>query len=872
MIIKMSFKNKPSGSYYRKRSAQREVDRQKECGSLLKFLKVDQPEQPNQLDNEYEQSEMKKVDSSQVFDEETSDIDKTDDTIQVKSKHEENIFEKENRSGDFAYESSAEVSEPESDKFPTYIKDIGLWLRPIKDSLRLQLVEQGVGELQNKAGPFVEDVDERGTSRSLTSQWFIKTLANGKELPRDWLIYSPVKGAAFCFCCILFPHTQSGQGGTVSSFASQHGFSKWRKLNPRILDHEKSPYHRQCYLSWKELEAGLHAGALIDHSLEQAIQQERMKWREILKRVLDVILFVAKQNIALRGHREDDESHNRGNFYELILLLGKYDAVLREHLTTVTLTARSTSYLSPTIQNEVINLLGRTVHEKIVEDIKKAKYFTIIADSTPDAAHVDQMSIIVRYVVLQQNNVEVRESFFGFFAMKGKTAAIFTNQLLECFEQDNISIQDCRGLGFDNAATMSGIHTGVQTRIRELNPLAVFVPCCNHSLNLVGVHAAEVNPEVITFFGTLDRLFAFFSQSTGRWDVMKRHLQISLKRHADTRWSSKAEAVKPVFKQYNELIDCLEELRNNGDTRDTRSDAGGLLDNVMSFKFLVFLNLWGKVLPEIDRVQAVLQTKHLTLKEAAVALESLRIMLVEDRDQLAKGAVEQAAAHCEENGITIQERIRRRKKMHDELGNDDQLSTKQEYDRKVKEVIDALLQEITNRFSKVHELDEDFGFVCDVKSLLQPSDNETSSIKAKWMSRCKDLSKKYPGHLDDIELLEELLALGRLMRSNTSTKQGDVRNFSALDILRYISSISLDAFPNLVIVLQLFITISVSVATAERSFSKLKLLMNYLRTSMGQDRLSNLATLSIEHELASRLDYDDVINTFASAKARKINL
>ena len=126
--------------------------------------------------------------------------------------------------------------------------------------------------------------------------------------------------------------------------------------------------------------------------------------------------------------------------------------------------------------------------------------------------------------------------------------------------------------------------------------------------------------------------------------------------------------------------------------------------------------------------------------------------------------------------------------------------------------------------------------------------------------------------MDDIELLEELLALGRLMRSNTSTKQGDVRNFSALDILRYISSISLDAFPNLVIVLQLFITISVSVATAERSFSKLKLLMNYLRTSMGQDRLSNLATLSIEHELASRLDHDDVINTFASAKARKINL
>ena len=46
----------------------------------------------------------------------------------------------------------------------------------------------------------------------------------------------------------------------------------------------------------------------------------------------------------------------------------------------------------------------------------------------------------------------------------------------------------------------------------------------------------------------------------------------------------------------------------------------------------------------------------------------------------------------------------------------------------------------------------------------------------------------------------------------------------------------------------LFLTLPVTVATAERSFSKLKLIKNYLRSTMGQERLSGLAMLSIEND------------------------
>jgi hypothetical protein len=46
---------------------------------------------------------------------------------------------------------------------------------------------------------------------------------------------------------------------------------------------------------------------------------------------------------------------------------------------------------------------------------------------------------------------------------------------------------------------MAGVHSGVQKRVLDLNPRAVFVPCNNHSLNFVGIHAAHVKVQAPTF-------------------------------------------------------------------------------------------------------------------------------------------------------------------------------------------------------------------------------------------------------------------------------------------------------------------------------------------------------------------------------------
>ena len=72
--------------------------------------------------------------------------------------------------------------------------------------------------------------------------------------------------------------------------------------------------------------------------------------------------------------------------------------------------------------------------------------------------------------------------------------------------------------------------------------------------------------------------------------------------------------------------------------------------------------------------------------------------------------------------------------------------------------------------------------------------------------------------------------------------------------------------------LRIFLTIAVSVATCERSFSKLKLIKNYLRSTMSTLRLRNLAMLSIERELTDEIAFDDVTEEFANKKSRKFVL
>ena len=304
------------------------------------------------------------------------------------------------------------------------INDVATWPEVITHYMRVEMVKAGPERYQNKERPFkpaitvIKEGDKEKESLSfLSMKWFYRTLKNGDEIFRSWLLYSNSYSGLYCFCCKMFQSRNDN-----SQFVSKPFVNFWH-LNQCVFKPENSKIHNQCFDKWKELALRLQLQQKIDKEMQDLMDKQKNKGREIQHSVVEVIKFLCKQNLPLRGHREDPNSRNQENFLETLKLLQNILQSFKKYLSVIQLSSKSmTTYLSPTIQNELIELLGKKVKHLILEEIKAAKYFSILLDSIPDVSHTDQMALIVRYVKVDSSEVQIKESFLNFFQLHRKNA------------------------------------------------------------------------------------------------------------------------------------------------------------------------------------------------------------------------------------------------------------------------------------------------------------------------------------------------------------------------------------------------------------------------------------------------------------------
>ncbi|XP_036345894.1 zinc finger MYM-type protein 1-like [Rhagoletis pomonella] len=173
------------------------------------------------------------------------------------------------------------------------------------------------------------------------------------------------------------------------------------------------------------------------------------------------------------------------------------------------------SYLSKTICDEFIEIMADKVRQTIIEEMRTAKYYSIIVDSTPDIYHTDQLAFVNRYVKDDGSPVE---RFLHFIENPGHKSEELFAEVYNGLMSLDLDIMDCRGQSYDTAANMSGIYSGLQARIKEINDYADYAPCGGHNVNLAGTHAAESCTEASAYFGVLQSVYTFFTGSTNRWE------------------------------------------------------------------------------------------------------------------------------------------------------------------------------------------------------------------------------------------------------------------------------------------------------------------------------------------------------------------
>jgi hypothetical protein len=735
------------------------------------------------------------------------------------------------------------------------------WPEIITDEMRIILVTNG--PVSPKID-FKYPVDELG--RRFSPKCVRRELRNGEVFIRSWVVYSENVDAIFCFCCKLF-----SANNKIS--LTTEGFRDWRNLFSALEQHERSPKHIRALTQWVELRTRLRANSTLDSQLQKALEEETHRWKAVLERLLTIIMFLAEQCLALRGTSDVLFEKNNGNFLKTVELLAKFDSIMAEHVRRIKDKKTHVHYLSHDIQNELIHLLAERIRCRILDRLKLAKYYSIIVDCTPDISKVEQMSVILRFIHIEGigDTAEIIfcEYFLEFFPAEKSTGEALTQYILKVLQKYNIPLENMRGQGYDNGSNMKGKLSGVQRRILNLNSRAFYIPCYAHSLNLVVNDAANASREGVKYFSILGSIYDFFSASTRRWGVLTEHLEkkFSVKRLSTTRWSSRIDAIRPFRYNPQEIYDALIEISEDVTFEaNARYEAESLAQKMLTFSFCCCTILWHTILNQINLVSKTLQNINLNISEAVTMLRDTLTFLQNFRsDEKFEDVISEAESLAENLNIektfppavTIRRRLK--KKMFSYETPDEPIpDPKQKF--KIEcffAIVDAAITSVRERFEQLREHEDIFRFLYNISSLKTFPKQELQKCCDNLSAALSD--NEQGGDIDSVQLYDELLALMNLVKPNTSPAE----------VLEFIAKN--DFFtPNTAVALRILLTLPVTVASGERSFSKLKRIKTYLRSTIGQERLSGLALIAIENEIAKEIDLKEVIREFAQIKARRV--
>ena len=237
--------------------------------------------------------------------------------------------------------------------------------------------------------------------------------------------------------------------------------------------HSETEYHKTSIIiadEFMQVMAGKKSDVIcqIDFERKRQVEENRSK----LIPIIETIILCGRQEMALRGSDESkpvlepDPNRNDGNFRALLryrALAG--DSVLKKHLK---LSDANALYISPTIQNELINICGEIIQTDIVKKLNNAQCFTVLADETTDVAHTEQLSVCVRFIYDDMLN----EHFLEFVPVNDVTGRGLANTIIHTLQSRNINLKYLIGQGYDGAAAMGGHLNGVRPAVQEMFPKA----------------------------------------------------------------------------------------------------------------------------------------------------------------------------------------------------------------------------------------------------------------------------------------------------------------------------------------------------------------------------------------------------------------
>ncbi len=139
---------------------------------------------------------------------------------------------------------------------------------------------------------------------------------------------------------------------------------------------------------WKQL-LPCHLRPLIGELLSKQHATQKLNNRHALHEILICVKYLCRQGLPLRGDKDESD----GNFIQLLKMKAEVDSKLTEWLKR-----KENNYTRPTIQNEMIKLMGTSILCDIASTLHSTPFLTVMVDETTDSSNTEQVIFFLCWV------------------------------------------------------------------------------------------------------------------------------------------------------------------------------------------------------------------------------------------------------------------------------------------------------------------------------------------------------------------------------------------------------------------------------------------------------------------------------------------
>ena len=146
-----------------------------------------------------------------------------------------------------------------------------------------------------------------------------------------WLIYSEHLDGAFCLPCALFVKPHRGHNSSKLDGLINSPMVKWTTTRQRLVSHSNGKcLTRNCsVIAMKTVRSMRHEVVPIDQQFDNLLQLQIANNRQIMSSLFKTVIFCGRNNIALRGHRDDDPTNDSEPPSFAIVSVGKWRSSFR---------------------------------------------------------------------------------------------------------------------------------------------------------------------------------------------------------------------------------------------------------------------------------------------------------------------------------------------------------------------------------------------------------------------------------------------------------------------------------------------------------------------------------------------------------------